>query len=221
MNLIKRIISIICTFILITGMGGCMNEEEKDNKKIKEQEANGPEEIKDQIIGFLEKKYGKEFVPLSLEIDRWPYHWDDLSAYPKGGDKEKDSFNAYRQKKDGKYVFSDSYFGVLIHDEYVERIKDIAKVYFPECEVSVDYVSNSFPNELDSNCTLQDAIDMNVKYDPSVSIIVAPVFNSIEEFDKNVDLFMLQLVKNRIEGIINISYFKDNNIKVDKVRTIN
>eukprot|EP00831_Metopus_contortus_P031838 TRINITY_DN2586_c0_g1_i5.p1 TRINITY_DN2586_c0_g1~~TRINITY_DN2586_c0_g1_i5.p1 ORF type:complete len:163 (+),score=46.27 TRINITY_DN2586_c0_g1_i5:91-579(+) len=84
MKLIKRIVSIICTFILITGMGGCMNEEEKDNKKIKEQEANGPEEIKDQIIGFLEKKYGKEFVPLSLEIDRWPYHWDDLSAYPKG-----------------------------------------------------------------------------------------------------------------------------------------
>eukprot|EP00831_Metopus_contortus_P031832 TRINITY_DN2586_c0_g1_i1.p2 TRINITY_DN2586_c0_g1~~TRINITY_DN2586_c0_g1_i1.p2 ORF type:complete len:254 (+),score=40.59 TRINITY_DN2586_c0_g1_i1:525-1286(+) len=215
MNLIKRIISIICTFILITGMGGCMNEEEKDNKKIKEQEANGPEEIKDQIIGFLEKKYGKEFVPLSLEIDRWPYHWDDLSAYPKGGDKEKDSFCAYRQEKDGKYVFSDTYFGLIVHDEYEQKVKEIANKYFPQNKTMVIFGSDIFPNELGINSTLKDLIDMNVNYDPKLEVVVVPTFKNIEQFDKQVDLFMKEITDNKLRGIALTFYLKGYDLDVD------
>eukprot|EP00831_Metopus_contortus_P031840 TRINITY_DN2586_c0_g1_i8.p1 TRINITY_DN2586_c0_g1~~TRINITY_DN2586_c0_g1_i8.p1 ORF type:complete len:334 (+),score=73.44 TRINITY_DN2586_c0_g1_i8:91-1092(+) len=216
-------------FILITGMGGCMNKEEKDNKKVKEQEANGPEEIKDQIIAFLEKKYGKEFVPLSLEIDRWPYHWDDLSAYPKGGDKEKDSFCAYRQEKDGKYVFSDTYFGLIVHDEYEQKVKEIANKYFSKYQVDVSFEGDIFSNELNCNSKLQDAIDCGEKIDPTIKIKVAPTFNSIGDFDKQVDLFIQEMIEKKLQSSILVFYlwnedFDTNyidNTSFQKIREIN
>jgi uncharacterized protein YxeA len=204
----KKIMSIIGIIILL--IGGYM-------LLSRDKVTNDPDETRDQILSFLEKKYGKEFVPMSIEMDRWPYHYDNLRAYPKGGERKKEYFDAYRERKNGKYVYSDSYFGVLIRDEYEEKVKGIADEFFPECRVSTSYSSDSLPNKLNSKSTLQDAIDMNAGYVPIVSIIVAPTFKNVDEFDKNVDLFMPKLSKNDIEGTVNITYLKNNDINVDKI----
>lgn len=177
---------------------------------------NDPDETRDQILSFLEKKYGKEFVPMSIEMDRWPYHYDDLVAYPKGGDRKKEYFEAYRERKNGKYVYSDCYFSVLIHDEYEEKISEIAKEFFPQNKVVVNGVSDSFPNELNSKSTLQDALDMKA-YAPSVNVRVAPTLSNIDEFNEKVDLFIKKLVDNKMRGAMNVEYFKNNNLDVNEV----
>lgn len=219
MKIIKRSISLLSMIILITGVYGCMNQEKdkviKDPEEVKDQLTTNPEESKDQIIAFLEKKYGKEFVPLSIEMDRWPYQWDELSVYPKGGDKEKDGFNAYRERKDDKYLFSDSYFGVLIHDEYEQKIREIAKEYFPECKITIIFASDIFPNELTSKSTLKDLIDMNIDYNPTIKIKVAPTLKNVEQFDEEVNLFIKKVIENKLRGTNLIFYLKDNNLDVD------
>lgn len=217
MKILKRSISLLSMMILIIGVCGCMNKEkDKVTKNAEEVKVTtNPEEAKEQIIGFLEKKYGKEFVPLSIEMDRWPYHWDDISVYPKDGDKEKDGFNAYRERKDDKYVFSDSYFGVLIHDEYEQKIQEIAKEYFPDCKITIIFASDIFPNELTSNSTLKDLIDMNIDYNPTIKIKVAPTFENVEQFNEKVDLFIKKVIENKLRGTNLIFYLKDNNLDVD------
>ena len=219
MKRLKKSISLLSIIILIIGVSGCMKQENKVTKdsaglKI----TTDSEEIKDQIIGFLEEKYDKEFTPGGfVEENTRLASRNTLMVYPKGGDKQKELFEAYREMKDDKYEFSDSYFGVLIHDEYVEKIRGIAKEFFPQCVVEVNNTTDSLPNELDLNSTLQDVLDMNVEYDPVISLNVAPTFNSIEEFDKNVDLFIPKLIENKMKGNIVVHYFNNDNLNVDIV----
>lgn len=178
---------------------------------------NDPKKAQEQMISFLDKKYGKEFEVIDNYMDLWPYHYDSLRVYPKGGNKKTDYFDVYMEKKYGVYEeFSDSYFGVLTHDDYVEKINGIASEFFPEFKVVAGYTSETSPNKYTNASQLQQALDEKV-YKRGLSMRVAPTLNSVDEFNEKVDLFVKKLAKNKIRGAINIQYFKENKLDVDMV----
>lgn len=112
MKIRKKIIILISVLaLLVVLFEGCINnvndKNKKDLSKVEEQKESeerpkGPEEIKDRIISFLNKKYGKEFVPISLIDKDWQNANDELWVYPKGGDRDKDAFVTYGEVEDGK-----------------------------------------------------------------------------------------------------------------------
>jgi hypothetical protein len=228
MNKFLRRVSAASISILLIGMcGGCMNKvndkNQKDSSKVEEQKESeerpkGPEAIKDRIISFLNKKYGKEFVAISLIDNDWQNNNNELRVYPKGGDKDKDVFAAFGQMEDGKYTIYDTYVCQLIRDEYKDRVKNIAKEFFPQCKVEIGFSGDVFPNEFGINTKLQDIIDAgsDVKYDPTVYIMVAPTLGSVEKFDEKADLFVQEMAKNRLQGSPLIYYLKENNINLTR-----
>ncbi|AGF54065.1 hypothetical protein B0P06_001876 [Clostridium saccharoperbutylacetonicum] len=223
MNKFLRRVSAVSISILLVGMcGGCMNKvndkNQKDSSKVEEQKENeerpkGPEAVKDRIISFLNEKYGKEFIPISLTNNDWQNITDELWVYPKGGDKKKDAFGASGQVQNGKYTIYDDYVSVLVRDEYEDRIQKIAKEFFPQCKLDISF-EFSLPNKFGINTKLQDIIDAGseVKYDPTVRIMVAPTLGSVEEFDKKVDLFDQKMADNKLQGSPIIFYLKENNL---------
>ncbi|WP_238917774.1 hypothetical protein [Clostridium sp. YIM B02555] len=226
MNRFLRRVSAVSISILLVGMcGGCMNKvndkNQKDSSKVEEQKESeerpkGPEAIKDRIISFLNKKYGKEFLPMSLVDNDWQNVNDELWVYPKGGDKDKEAFAAFGQMEDGKYYICDNYVSLLVRDEYKNRIKKIAEEFFPQCKVDVAFSSFSFPNKFGINTKLQDIIDAgsDVKYDPTVYIMVAPTLGSVEKFNEKADLFVQEMAKNRLQGSPLIYYLKEDNLNL-------
>lgn len=231
MKISRRSMSALSIMILILVMcGGCMSQEKnkvtKDSEKVKDQVtkaseedkvAAGPEEIKDKIISFLEKKYGKEFQPISLSDNEWPNYQDKLWVYPKGGDKEKDKFFAIGKSEDGEYEIGDTYVCQLIRGEYEERVREIAKDFFPQCRVDVVLTATIFPDEFTSNSTLQDVINAGAEYNPTVHIKVAPTFENIEQFDKTVDLFAKKMAESKLQGSPIIYYLWGNDVNLDNM----
>jgi hypothetical protein len=224
MKIRKKIIILISVLALLAVLfEGCINnvndKNKKDLSKVEKQKENeerpkGPEAIKDRIISSLNKKYGKEFLPMSLVDNDWQNVTDELTVYPKGGDKNKEAFSAIGKMEDGKYTIYDTYVCQLISGEYEDRVKKIAEEFFPQCKVEVVFEDIVFPNEFGINTKLQDIIDAGVKYSPTPYIEVAPTLGSVEEFDKKVDLFVKKMVDNKLQGGLLIYYLKENNLNV-------
>ncbi|WP_238917776.1 hypothetical protein [Clostridium sp. YIM B02555] len=226
MNKFLRRVSAVSISILLVGMcGGCMNKvndkNQKDSSKVEEQKENeerpkGPEAIKDRIISSLNKKYGKEFLPISLIDKDWQNANDELWVYPKGGDRDKDAFVTYGEVEDGKYNVYDTYVCQLIRGEYEERVRKIVEEFFPQCKVEVSFTSDTFPNEFGINTKLQDIIDAGskVKYDPTVRIMVAPTLGSVDEFDKKADLVAKKIADSKLQGSLINFYLNENNLNL-------
>ncbi|AQR92971.1 hypothetical protein [Clostridium saccharoperbutylacetonicum] len=219
----KKIIILISVLaLLVVLFEGCINNvnNKKDSSKVEEQKESeerpkGPEAVKDRIISFLNEKYGKEFIAISLTNNDWQDITDELWVYPKGGDKKKDAFGASGQVQNGEYTIYDDYVSVLVRDEYEDRIQKIAKEFFPQCKLDISF-EFSLPNKFGINTKLQDIIDAGseVKYDPTVRIMVAPTLGSVEEFDEKADLFVQEMAKNRLQGSPLIYYLKEDNLNL-------
>lgn len=177
---------------------------------------NPTEKAQKQIVSYLEKKYDKKFTVINVKGKEFLDNNNvDLFVYPEGGDREKDRFTATRKDGDGKYVFEDNYFELLIKGEYEEKVHEIAKEFFPECKVSASFEGKSFPDEFNSKSTLQDVINKGEDIDSLMRIVVAQSSISMDEFDNKVDLFAKKMVENKLPTTVKVFYLYDNNLDSD------
>ena len=107
MKKLKSLICILGVIIMMSSINGCFFG------------GTDPDKLRGNMIEFAEKKYDMELVPTYFAMDKGNAH---LIVYPKGGDREKDSFKVIRQKdnKTGKYEIKDTYSSMIEHDKDVQ-----------------------------------------------------------------------------------------------------
>lgn len=76
----KRKTFLICVLVFATLLGGCgMKTKENNNKEMYTRE-----EVKQQMLDYLDEKYGEEFDVLDVVYKDWSRNWEKLYAVPKG-----------------------------------------------------------------------------------------------------------------------------------------
>ena len=148
----KRKTFLICVLILATLLGGCgMKTKENNNKEMYTRE-----EVKQQMLDYLDEKYGEEFDVLDVVYKDWSRNWEKLYAVPKGKGKEYE-FMVYRFKdENGEIYYTDDYFIIVKKDEYSEYLKTIIDQYYDEYRF-IFY----FPWNIEGKTSL----DQNISFD--------------------------------------------------------
>ena len=124
----KRKTFLICVLIFAALLGGCGMKTKENNDK----EMYTREEVKQQMLDYLDEKYGEEFDVLDVVYKDWSRNWEKLYAVPKGKGKEYE-FMVYRFKdENGEIYYTDDYFIIAKKDEYSEYLKTIVDQYYDE-----------------------------------------------------------------------------------------
>lgn len=141
----KRVLLVALTIMISLGVSGCM----KKNVD--------PEDIKAEMLTYLEEKYGEEFVPMSLSPSGFAYSYDNLRVYPKNGNKG-DSFEVWGTRmEDGSYSMSDGYFGIYIKDEYEAMLSGFVGEIYKDFKLYTDFGEGGIlPDRLDKNTKLEE-----------------------------------------------------------------
>ena len=114
MNRVGRVL-LLCALAVIVLMvaGGCtylMNLQSEG-------------QIRDEMLAHLSSKYnGQKFVGLALESSYGTFY---LHCYPEGGDPEADNVQVSRKIVDGVKEYRDSYFGIIIREDFEADVKSI------------------------------------------------------------------------------------------------
>lgn len=119
-----------------------------------------PETIKDQMITYLQEKYGEEFVPLSFESSGFAYSYDTLWAYPKKGTRA-DRFEVRGSKTKRGYEFSDGYFGIYIKPKYEELLSSFVREVYKDFKLYVDFDEGVWSERLNKNSKIEDIYHPN------------------------------------------------------------
>ena len=124
----KRKIVLICILVIAALLVGCGKEiKENSNKGIYTRE-----EVMQQMLDYLDEKYGEEFDVLDVEYQDWSRNWEKLYAVPKGKGKEYE-FVVYRLKNEnGDIYYTDDFFIIAQKDKYGEHLKTYVDKYFDE-----------------------------------------------------------------------------------------
>lgn len=187
-----------------------MNKNENNN----ESSTKNSDQIKSDILNYLEDKYNEEFTIISIQGKEFlePLNVAKVFVYPTKGDKERDRFQAERTMTDGKASFADSYFGLLIRDEYNERISSVVSKYFDRFAVDSSFGNSTyFSNEYDETKSLQDAIDGGQDIFSNVNILVAPTCTE-DEFNKNVENISNEIGNLKLPMGVGIYYSKSDDL---------
>lgn len=167
----KRVLLVALTIIISLGVSGCM----KKNVD--------PEDIKAEMLSYLEEKYGEEFIPMSLSPSGFAYSYDNLRVYPKNGNKG-DSFEVWGTRmEDGSYSMSDGYFGIYIKDEYEAMLSGFVGEIYKDFKLYTDFGEGGvLPDRLDKNTKLEDIYNKDENFSSDTIIFVK------QESAKGIDI---------------------------------
>ncbi len=113
-----------------------------------EEERFTEEELIEEMISLMQKKYGRVFI--NKEISYPGCTWDRpvLCLYPEDGDSKKDVFAVQRLLRNGEFFLQDTYHGVY----YKEALIQVAKE-------EIDKYLDSYSLCVHANCEFKDDID--------------------------------------------------------------
>ena len=98
--MIKGKTVLACVLVIAALLGGCgIKAKENSNKEIYTRE-----EVKQQMLDYLDEKYSEEFDVLDVEYQDWSRNWEKLYAVPKGKGKEYE-FVVYRLKDENGDIY--------------------------------------------------------------------------------------------------------------------
>lgn len=116
----KTKIKILLIFSLCLLLGGCKNmEEEKVMTR---------EEVKQEMLDYIEKKYNEEFEIYGMDYKSWDNGGiETMLAYP----KEENPNYYFSVKRTGKNQITDDYVLNTMTDVYRKKANQIIEKYFP------------------------------------------------------------------------------------------
>ncbi len=163
------------------------------------------EQIRDEMLNFMNMKYNKTFIGLSLEqrgIDRSS---DKLVCYADGENSSEDYAYVYRDINGNVTEYSDTYFGVLIRDEAESEIESICRSFGFDAKAFSDTLTRIYANEFDISKTFADLKSDNGQ--PGLLVEVA--LTSDGGFFSNADSQKLfdALSKANLRGMFTFYYF--------------
>ena len=110
------------------------------------------EEIKQDMLNHLKDKYGFEFESSDFEPINKGY---SLLVYKKGDNREHDSASAYREEIDGKVVYEDGYYPIIIREDFEKMVsKEVEKIFGENIVLS--YSRGYLPEEYNSKTTFEE-----------------------------------------------------------------
>ncbi|GIP52981.1 hypothetical protein [Paenibacillus vini] len=114
-----------------------------------------PETIKDQMITYLQEKYGEEFLPIAFESSGFAYSYSTLWAYPKKGTRA-DRFEVRGSKTKRGYEFSDGYFGIFIKPKYEELLSSFVREIYKDFKLYVKLDEGVWSDELNKTSKIEE-----------------------------------------------------------------
>lgn len=140
-----------------------------------------PEAIKNQMISYLQEKYGEEFIPISFESSGFAYSYDTLWVYPKDGTKA-DRFEVRGSKaKDNTYVISDGYYGIYIKPQYEAVLSGFVSEIYQDFKLFTDFGEGVWSEQLNKNTKIEEIYEIDRLVSSSNVIFVK------EDSAKNID----------------------------------
>lgn len=171
------------------------------NKKQDVTEKPTREEVKQEMLDYLEEKYGEKFECQSISYISWAQKGhESMFAYPEGTNPNY-NFSVYRYyNKDGSFRYEDGYVGYLMKPIYLEKFKDIVTSYFPENTVRVGFKS-TYPESFNQLTTFEEFNEYASKKDCIGFEIYIPVTSESEEVDLKEKI---ELIKEELQSEIEI-----------------
>lgn len=187
----------VVIFLLILFIGGCVGMNHLE-QKIKQQFSNNT----DIFLAHMEEKYGIHFLPISYTSSSAVVN-EEFRCYAEGTNPDKDYVSVFRKEENGKTVFYDDYFGIIIRDEYQKRVQNICNEAVGESKAYIHKYSVSY---FDNSLTAQNTIDDAISIGESINA-VKYIFFEVEtgEEQKFVDIsnqICNELFQNKFPGIV-------------------
>ncbi len=158
----KNFISIILIICMCIGVCGCMNNNENITSNNFETSTLLIDDIKNNLLYFLEKKYSDEFEILAEEK---PNALQDYYTFVCCETKSKKEFKAFYYSDK---TIEDGYFGILLEKLVDDYIISEAKVSNDTNKYYVKSVDTIFPSEFTNGTTLIDVLDSD--FNPEVVV---------------------------------------------------
>lgn len=194
---IKRAVLLLLALIILLGVSACMKKKPD------------PEAIKAEMMEHLEKKYGEEFVPLSLTLSGFAYSYDQLRAYPKSG-SEQDAFDIWGTRmKDGTYSIRDGYFGIYIRPQYEEMMSRFAQEIYKDSKVFVSFGEGVFPDWLTKATKLEEIYREGETFNSDSVIFVKESSAAGKDDEASLNQIAKRMIQHKMVGDVRLYVVKD------------
>ncbi len=194
---IKEMIIFLTLGVFVFSGSACGKAKERSYQK---EVKLSDEEIKQDILNHLKDKYGFEFESSDFEpINKG----NALLVYKKGDSREHDSASAYREEIDGKVVYEDEYFSIIIREDFEKMVsKEVEKIFGENIVFS--YLPLYYKEEYNSKTTFEEFYEKEDKIGFEISIYI--IGDSTDKIDNIKLKKLIKILKTKkCDGLLTIS----------------
>lgn len=175
----KKLIALLLLLTLI--LGGCKMKKE-ENKDLPTME-----EVREEMLDYLEDKYGEEFEMYNIEYAGWGNrNRENMLVYPKDREDDERVFSLYRiYEDDGSIRYEDGYVGYVMEPIFIEKYEKIVKKYFPD---SIVFASLLGPHVYPDELTVDSSYEEFKKYMDQKIRVGSHIFAGIKEEEEAEEL---------------------------------
>ena len=200
--IIFSIISLIVSLVFVTNLFNLVRD--SDNS-----------ETSAEIVNSMSEHLSSKYSPCVYHVDGfipsgWDHSYDLLNLSTTIDGVEKD-FEVRRYKDKDGYKYCDSYFPLLIENEFRKFIKTYSDKYFNDNLVYTDLGDDCIFGDFNNNSTLTDFLNYKDLNTTIVFVMVKESFNSIEEFNEQSKNLILDLEKNNDKILLRVIYLDEKN----------
>lgn len=194
---IYRLVICAILFALLFFTEGCV-----DVNQLQEKVEKTVSDNTDIFLTHMEEKYDVPFLPVSYTSGGVVVN-EEFRCYAEGTDRERDYVSVFRREENGEDVFYDDYFGVLIRDEYQNRVQKLCEDVVGESKAYVyRYSASFFDNTLTAENTIDDAIAMGDLIRASKYIFFEVKAGDEEAFKADCDRIARSLAQGSLTGMV-------------------
>lgn len=177
-----------------------------------ERRATAEECRKEEVLTYLEERYGEEFEIASYRGMSYAYDYVQMYAYPKGYSDEAHQFKIQgRLNEDKKMEYTDSYVMVKLIDDYETYVDEIIDEHFDDYKFYLDFNSEWITSNLPPDTTVEDLFQLRANVDyPLPDLAIFMKSSQKERFtDDNVKQMCKKLAVWGYRGSIHIRCYDD------------
>lgn len=174
-----------------------------------------------KALAYMEEKYNRKFYPEAWEEKDLLSDKDTLYVHAEGIELEQEKISVFIYGKEDNLRYEDNYFGVLVKEDYQERVKEIfLQQFFSKVSVYIEnFIASSFDASLDENSNLEDAYEAGEKMGAYLYVYVEATQEELDYFENKCDIIAEDLAAHKLSGFLNVFAVEEGTL--DKVTSEN